>query len=205
MAFARAVVKGVVCAGVRRFVYHSVLHPQVEAMPHHWEKMLVEDMLFASGLDVTVLQPTAYMQNILSSWPTIIANGMYRIPYSPEARISLVDLDDIAAAAVIAVGDEHVGATYELVGTPALSQHEVAEVIGSVLGKPVLVEQESAEAWSERARADGLDDCQRETLLKMFRYYDRHGLIGNANVLRWLLGREATTLSAVISRHTAQS
>ena len=24
--------------GVRRFVYHSVLHPQIEAMPHHWRR-----------------------------------------------------------------------------------------------------------------------------------------------------------------------
>lgn len=26
-------------AGVQHFVYHSVLHPQIEAMPHHWLKM----------------------------------------------------------------------------------------------------------------------------------------------------------------------
>jgi hypothetical protein len=23
-------------------VYHSVLHPQIEAMPHHWNKLRVE-------------------------------------------------------------------------------------------------------------------------------------------------------------------
>ncbi|MDH5508626.1 MAG: NmrA family NAD(P)-binding protein, partial [Anaerolineae bacterium] len=46
-------------------VYHSVLHPQIESMPHHWEKMRVEEMIFASGLNFTILQPTAYMQNIL--------------------------------------------------------------------------------------------------------------------------------------------
>ena len=37
-------------AGIEHFVYHSVLHPQVEAMAHHWQKMRVEEMLFESGL-----------------------------------------------------------------------------------------------------------------------------------------------------------
>ncbi|MBI3362221.1 MAG: NmrA family NAD(P)-binding protein, partial [Chloroflexi bacterium] len=49
-------------AGVERFVYHSVLHPQTEAMPHHWNKLRVEEALFESGLPFTALQPAPYMQ-----------------------------------------------------------------------------------------------------------------------------------------------
>ncbi len=33
--------------GVKRFVYHSVLHPQIEAMPHHWAKMQTETCCLA--------------------------------------------------------------------------------------------------------------------------------------------------------------
>jgi len=68
VAYAKAIVAAARDQGVRRFVYHSVLHPQIEAMPHHWEKMRVEEMLFASGFDLTILQPAAYMQNILGAW-----------------------------------------------------------------------------------------------------------------------------------------
>jgi NAD(P)H dehydrogenase (quinone) len=68
ISYAQAVVAAAEAAGVRRFVYHSVLHPQIEAMPHHWAKLRVEEMLLGSGLDVTILQPTAYMQNILGGW-----------------------------------------------------------------------------------------------------------------------------------------
>ena len=50
-------------AGVERFVYHSVLHPQTEKMPHHWQKLRVEEEIFRSGLPFTILQPCAYMQN----------------------------------------------------------------------------------------------------------------------------------------------
>jgi uncharacterized protein YbjT (DUF2867 family) len=199
--FARAVIAGVARAGLRRFVFHSVLHPQIEAMPHHWEKMRVEEMLFASGLEVTVLQPTAYMQNLLAAWPAIVREGVYRVPYPAATRISLVDLDDVAeAAALVLADDAHVGATYELVGTPPYSQTEAADVIAAALGRPVRVEVETVDAWAARARTAGISDYQSDTLAAMFRYYAQHGLIGNSNTLRWLLQRQPTSLAAFAAR-----
>jgi len=201
LRFGHAAAEGAVRAGVRRFIYHSVLHPQVEAMPHHWEKMKVEAMLFASGLDVTILQPTAYMQNLRAGWTAIVNEGVLRVPYPAESRISLVDLDDVAeAAAIVLADDTHVGATYELVGTPPLSQTAVAEVIGKTIGRPVLVESETPDDWATRARASGMDEHRRETLVRMFRYYASHGLVGNPNTLRWLLGRAPTSLPAFVRR-----
>ena len=81
--------------GVTRFVYHSVLHPQIEAMPHHWEKMRVEEMLFASGLALTMLQPAAYMQNILGGWRGILATACSAFPIRSRLR-SFLDLADLA-------------------------------------------------------------------------------------------------------------
>ena len=49
-AYARAVAAAAQAQNVTRFVYHSVLHPQIEAMPHHWQKMRTEEMLFAGRL-----------------------------------------------------------------------------------------------------------------------------------------------------------
>ena len=86
-------------SGVWHFVYHSVLHPQTEAMPHHWHKMRVEEMLLESGLDFTILQPAAYMQNVLAGWTAIVEEGIYRVPYPVETRLGMVDLNDVAAAA----------------------------------------------------------------------------------------------------------
>src|SRR5271165_4774509 len=73
VAYARSIAAAAHAQGVARFVYHSVLHPQIEAMPHHWQKMRTEEMLFASGFDLTILQPTAYMQNILGAWRGVVA------------------------------------------------------------------------------------------------------------------------------------
>ena len=86
-------------AGVEHFVYHSVLHPQTEAMPHHWRKLRVEELMMTSGLPFTILQPTAYMQNLLAHWPSISTDGVLPLLYPPQTRISLVDLGDVAEVA----------------------------------------------------------------------------------------------------------
>jgi NAD(P)H dehydrogenase (quinone) len=201
VAYARGVVEAASVAGVKRLVYHSVLHPQIKAMPHHWDKMRVEELLFASGLDVTVLQPTAYMQNILAGWREIADAGVYRVPYPIESRLSLVDLDDVAEAATVVLTQQgHGGATYELVGMWPLSQIGVAEMLSEAVGKPVRAVAEPVDDWETRARVIGMADHQRNTLMKMFRYYAQHGLSGNPNVLGWLLGRRPTTFGEFARR-----
>jgi len=198
--YARAAITASTANGIRRFVYHSVLHPHIEAMPHHWQKMRVEELLYASALDVTVLQPTAYMQNLAAVWPSIV-DGIYPIPYPILTRISLVDLDDVAeAAALVLTHDGHSGAVYELCGTAPLNQREVADTLAEVLGQQVRAQAETPEVWEARARYLGMPDYQRETLAKMFRYYAAHGLQGNPNTLRWLLDREPTSLAVFVQR-----
>jgi NAD(P)H dehydrogenase (quinone) len=198
VTYARAVVAAARAAGVPRFVYHSVLHPQIEAMLHHWAKLRVEELLLASGLDVTFLQPTAYMQNILAGWRSIVEDGVYRVPYPVETRISLVDLRDVAqAAALVLTEPGHGGAAYALVGTAPLTQIEVADAL--TLGRPVRAVADPIEAWEARARAAGMGDYQRDTLAAMFRSYAANGLVGNSNVLGWLLGRAPATLAEFVA------
>jgi uncharacterized protein YbjT (DUF2867 family) len=188
-------------AGIKHFVYHSVLHPQIEAMPHHWQKLRVEEQLFESGLSYTILQPAAYMQNVLAHWDQIMEQGVYPVPYAVETRLSMVDLEDVAeAAAVVLTEPGHVGATYELVGTEAMSQTEVATILGQHLGRPVRAEAVPLEMWERRARESGLGAYQVETLVKMFRYYERYGFWGNPRVLYWLLSRSPTSFAAFVER-----
>jgi uncharacterized protein YbjT (DUF2867 family) len=189
-------------AGIGRVVLHSVLHPQTEAMPHHWNKLRVEEYLLNSGLPYTILQPAAYMQNLLAGWRSIVEEGVLRAPYPVETRLSLVDLEDVAEAAALALTQSgHEGATYELVGTTAMSQVEVASTLSEALGGPVRAEAETVEAWEARALAAGMGDWQRATLVEMFRYYERFGFEGNPNVLRWLLRREPTGVREFAKRH----
>ena len=208
IALGQVIMDAAATFGIKHFVYHSVMHPQVEVMPHHWKKMRVEERLFESGLPYTILQPAAYMQNILVNWEKIVQTGKYIVPYNVQSRISMVDLEDVALAAATVLTEvtdngnqsPHCGATYELVGTQPMSQTEVAAVLSQQLGRPVLAESVDLDTWESEARASGLGEYQVKTLLKMFSYYEKYGFGGNSHVLSWLLNRPATTLNAFVKR-----
>jgi uncharacterized protein YbjT (DUF2867 family) len=186
-------------SGVEHFVYHSVLHPQTEKMNHHWQKLRVEEMIFESGLPFTILQPAPYMQNLLAGWKSISEGGILRVPYSVEAKFSFIDLEDLAEAARVVLTEQgHKNAIYELASTAPMSHLEVAGIMSRVLDQEVRAEQEAIQDWKQRAK--GLSEYALENLAKMFGYYDRWGLAGNPNVLKWLLQREPNSLDMFINR-----
>jgi len=202
IAIGKVAIAAVREAGVERFVFHSVMHPQTEAMTHHWNKLRVEEALFESGLAYTILQPASYMQNVLGGWRAIVERGVYAVPYSVEARMSMVDLDDVGqAAAVVLTEPGHVGATYELAGPEVLTQTQVAEILSKHLNRPVRAEQVPIEAWTRQAQASGMEPYQIETLVKMFAYYDHYGFWGNPNILRRLIGRAPTRFEEFLERN----
>jgi uncharacterized protein YbjT (DUF2867 family) len=188
-------------AGAERFVFHSVMHPQTETMTHHWNKLRVEEALFESGLAYTILQPSSYMQNVLGGWKAIVERGVYTVPYTVNARMSMVDLEDLAqAAAIVLTEPGHLGATYELAGPEVLTQTQIAAILSQHLKRPVRAEQITIEAWTLQAQASGMGEYQIETLVKMFRYYDRNGFWGNPHALSQLLGRTPTKFDTFVER-----
>lgn len=202
VAIGQRIIAAAQANGVQRFVYHSVLHPQTAEMAHHWNKLRVEALLFKSGLDFTILQPAAYMQNVLAGWQTIVEQGVYHIPYAVTTRLGMVDLLDVAAvAARVLTQPDHSGAIYELAGAEVLSQVEVAAILAARLGRPVRAEALMPAAWEGGARSAGLNEYAITTLLKMFDYYEHYGFWGNPRVLTSLLGRSPTTFAEFVQRH----
>lgn len=194
----RNVLQAAARAGVEHFVLHSVLHPQLQAMPHHWNKLLVEELLIDSGLAFTVLQPASYMQNLLPEWWRVRLRSQYHVPYPVDARFSPVDLVDVAevAAIVLASGNHH-GAIYELAGPEAHTPKSIADEMSHALGKIVTAVEIPLVDWPF---PDGLDDQRRKLLIQMFEYYAEHGLWGNSRALEHLLGRRPTTLGEYLNR-----
>lgn len=186
-------------AGVRRIIYHSVLFPQIEAMPHHWQKLRVEEALIRSGLDFTILQPASYMQNILPYITSMREHGEYRVPYSPTAAFSPVDLEDVAAVAARALLEPgHTGAVYQLAGPDVLNSTEMAQQTAQQLGRQVTAVQQSLADW--QAANAHLPTYTRDTLAAMFAYYDVHGFAASSFTLAHLLEREATHFAAFLAR-----
>ena len=178
-----------------------VLHPQTREMPHHWQKLAVEEKLLESGLHFCILQPSAYMQNIAAYWEEIVGEGRYTVPYGEGGALSLVDLEDVAEAAAIVLTDSnHDGATYELAGPDALSPVAIADLLSERLGRAVTAAEVAVDDWERQMRSRGASEYAIDALSRMFRYYDRHGLRGSSRVLEWLLGRPPGTLGEFLAR-----
>jgi uncharacterized protein YbjT (DUF2867 family) len=197
----RAAIAAALSAGVDHFVYHSVLLPQVASMPHHWQKHLVEEELKRSRFNYTILQPCAYMQNLLPQWNRIVDTGELEVPYDPATQLSLVDLVDVAEVAAIVLGtagDDR--SSYELCGPECLSQTDMAKILTEKLKNPVQTRAIPLHDWEHEARDSGLSGYALDSLLKMFEYYDRHGFCGTCSDLERLLERPATTFTEFVHR-----
>ncbi|WP_404384504.1 NmrA family NAD(P)-binding protein [Knoellia locipacati] len=183
---AERVADAAVAEGVSRFVFHSVLHPDDASMPHHLRKAEAEKSIRARIAGATVLRPAAYHQNLVDAAQA----GRIAVPYSPDARFTNVDLDDVAeVAARVLTEDGHDGATYDLAGPERLTVAQMAAEASTVLGRPVAVERIRLEDWVAGPGAE-LDARARDELLAMFASYDRDGLVGDSTALRSLLGRD---------------
>ena len=57
-------VKAAVSAKLRKFVFSSVIHPLISKLSNHAAKHPVEEALYESGMEFTVLPPTMFMSNL---------------------------------------------------------------------------------------------------------------------------------------------
>lgn len=184
-------------AGLPRLVFHSVLRPDDDRMPHHLRKAESEVLLRQSlGDRLVVLRPAAYHQNLLDQAPA----GVMTVPYSPDAPFTNVDLGDVGDVAAWALLEQGVGGeVHDLAGPEALTTREMAERASAALGRPVRVERITLDAWLDGPGAT-LTDQARHDLAAMFSAYDEGGLVGDPTTLPALLGRAPTTWARAVSR-----
>ena len=177
-------------AGVRRFVFSSVIHPILSALQNHIDKVPVEDAVLNSDLEYTFLQPAIFFQNYAAAWPVVRKTGVLAEPYSGERRMSRVDYRDVAETAAIALtSDRLLYGTFELCAEGHLNRRDVAALMGEVLGCKVEAGALPFGEWAQKAGIQQSKD-QMIGLETMYDWYDAHSLLGNALTLRSILGRE---------------
>ena len=88
-------------------------------------------------MSYTNLRPNLYMQGLLMIGKSIASAGRFFAPAS-DARVSVVDVRDVAAVAVAALTRTgHEGKTYDLTGPEALTHAEMAAQLAQALDRPV--------------------------------------------------------------------
>ncbi len=181
-------------AGVRRFVFSSVIDPVIGALENHRAKAPVEEAIIESNMEYALLQPAMFFQNYAQGWAKVVETGAYGEPWSDETRFTRVDYRDVAEAAAIALTEDRLlYGTYQLCAEGSLNRKDIVALMGEVLGKEI-------KSVTPRPPASPAPDAgaggSPSPMQRMFDWYNRHALVGNALTLRAVLGREPRTLRA---------
>ena len=155
----RAFVEAAAGAGVRHVVKLSAIGADSGAPEGfaRWHGQ-AEESLKSSGVAWTMLRPNFFMQNLLGQAHQIAATGRI-VQAVGDARISFVDVRDIAAVAARALTEEgHEGQTYTLTGPEALSYAEVAARLSEAAGRDIAYVPITPEQFREGALAAGLPE-----------------------------------------------
>ena len=125
-------------SGVRHLVKVSQLHAEANSpgrfLRYH---AAVEAAVQAAGLTYTFLRRNLYMQGLLNFRQSIKEKSAF-FAAAGEARISAVDVRDLADVAVAALtGSEHDNKSYSLSGPEALTFGEMAQQLSTSLGRTI--------------------------------------------------------------------
>ncbi|GAB7342329.1 hypothetical protein MBLNU457_g0555t2 [Dothideomycetes sp. NU457] len=179
---------------LKHIIYSSVLHPHLYKLLNHAAKLSSETYLIESSLPFTILQPSHVMENLPLRTLLSSSEPTYPIPYNPSTVFTWTSTKDLAFATlrILLEREEHFHATYQLISTAPASYTDAIKIVSEVLGKEVAIKRvgllEAAETMAQRA--GGGSEGAREVARRLLLYYDERGLVGNRNVMRWLLGRE---------------
>jgi uncharacterized protein YbjT (DUF2867 family) len=118
----------------------SVYHPSI-SLTNHAGKRPVEEAVYDSGMDFTVLQPAMFLQMLDGAWRSAQQLGRIALPYSMHAKACYVDYRDVAEAAALALtGDTLSRGTFELSAAGMVNRVELAELMSQALGRAVVAE-----------------------------------------------------------------
>jgi uncharacterized protein YbjT (DUF2867 family) len=157
-------------AGVRHIVKLSIWRAPEEATSFaRWNRQ-AEREVEASGISYTFLRPNSFMQSLIStSAESIRSRSLFRLP-AGNARISHIDVRDIAAAAAVALTEEgHAGRAYDLSGPETLTYFQIADFLSQVLGRRIAYESVPDLAFARSLTGLGVPEWRIRAVLEQMR------------------------------------
>jgi uncharacterized protein YbjT (DUF2867 family) len=179
---------------VKQSIMEADLGADVDAMRLHRQ---TEKMIEESGIPYTFLRPNEFMQGFINfQGSTIKSNNAFYIP-AEDAKVSIVDVRDIAAIAVQALinGDRHKNKSYLITGPEALSYHQAAEILSNATGKKIDYVNISEEETREALKELSMDDWLISTILELYTYFRKGYASKVSSAIEEVTGKKPTTFA----------
>jgi uncharacterized protein YbjT (DUF2867 family) len=190
--------------GVKYIVKQSVLG--ADAKPGTTPSRLhrqAEKIIEESEIPFTFLRPNFFMQNFITFYSHFIkTQGAFYVP-AEDAKVSFVDVRDIAAVAAQALSSrskkdgagKHTRKAYDITGGEALSYGEAAEILSKEIGKKVNYVNVSDEDARKGMKDMGADDWTINSMIELFGI-TRAGYVSNISpAVEQITGNEPISFS----------
>jgi uncharacterized protein YbjT (DUF2867 family) len=161
-------------AGVKYIVKQSAIAAGAEpgitpGRLHRQAEKIIEE----SEIPYTLLRPNFFMQNFVNFYSHFIkTQGSFYVP-AGDAKVSFVDVRDIAAVAVQVLtsnNDNHEGKAYNITGGEALSYGRAADILSKQIGKKVNYVNVSEEDARKGMKDMGMDEYTINITIELFEF-----------------------------------
>ncbi|MEV0914380.1 NAD(P)H-binding protein [Streptomyces sp. NPDC049967] len=184
-------------AGVSRIVYTSILNASTAQMTLADAHHRTEEYLRDSGSPFVILRNGWYLENYTDQLP-MITEYQALLGSAQDGRVSAAGRRDLAAAAAaVLTRDEHLGATYELGGTP-FTLTELAATFSDVLGTHIAYRDMPVADYTATLTGAGLPPEMAAAVADADAGLARGELFTDSDDLVKLLGRPAITAREAI-------
>jgi len=191
--------------GVKHIVHLGACGDNDTRVAHYGWHQFVERYVEWCGFSFTHLRPEIFMQNMLGyGGESYIQNGVIR-HYIGGARLSWVDVEDVAAAAAacLAEPDKHNGQTYRL-GYEAATYRDIARIFTEVIGQPFSYEARPPEEFYRNVLAAGAEPSYMKCVFDSYTDYTAGRIPHSDDVfdnLHAIAGRMPITLAEFAKKH----
>ncbi|MBV8930096.1 MAG: NmrA family NAD(P)-binding protein [Mycobacteriaceae bacterium] len=198
-------------AGVEQVVNLSQwLQPgEEQPTPHQTRHWLVERILDWADVGAVHLDATVFYEN-LRAWAlgSLSQGGVIALPWGPETTaIPLVGAEDVArvAVAVLTAPLLPAGTVVRLMAG-GVTNTEITDAIGTVLGRPVRYVEITDDQWASAASRAGVNPIAVEHLTHLWRYIralapEYQALYHTTDAFERLTGQPPKSLAEFLQEH----
>jgi uncharacterized protein YbjT (DUF2867 family) len=193
-------------AGVKHIVKLSALGPGGT----HGERSGIAELhvasekaLAKSGVAWTIVQPTAFMSNVMFQREPIVRLGKIFSNYG-DGKLPYIHPRDIAAVAVAALTSRgHEGKAYPITGGEALTMTDVARILSDAIGRKIEYVPVTDEQTAQTFRSHGMPEAIVGALLPFGAIVRSGRAAETLPTVRNVLGREPLNFAEWANEHAA--
>ena len=190
--------------GIEHIVKQSVMGAEEESYSLAKVHRPVEKAIEESGIAWTFLRPNSFMQNVETFMSETIRAESAFYSASGGAKVSHVDVRDIAAVAVQALtGGNHEGRAYTLTGPEAFTYDEIAGELSAVLGRTITHVSLPPSDLKAAMLAGGMPEELADRMLDLERYFREDSASGVSEDFKLATGNSPRNFQDFIQESAA--